>query len=66
MKEYTVKVNGKVQGIAGEYIDRISRLADINFKYKKYQKKRTYICGPNYKNADRQTRAFNNKNCFCK
>ena len=33
---YEVKVNGKVAGIAGEYIDRISRLADINFKYKKY------------------------------
>ena len=33
---YEVKVNGKVSGIAGEYIDRISRLANINFKYKKY------------------------------
>ena len=33
---YEVKVNGKVAGIAGEYINRISRLADINFKYKKY------------------------------
>ena len=33
---YEVKVKGKVAGIAGEYIDRISRLADINFKYKKY------------------------------
>ena len=33
---YEVKVNGKVAGIAGEYIDRVSRLADINFKYKKY------------------------------
>lgn len=33
---YEVKVNGKVAGIAGEYIDRVSRLANINFKYKKY------------------------------
>lgn len=33
---YEKKVNGHVAGIAGEYIDRISRLADINFKYKKY------------------------------
>ena len=33
---YEKKVNGRVAGIAGEYIDRLSRLADINFKYKKY------------------------------
>ena len=33
---YEKKVNGKVGGIAGEYIDRIARLTDINFKYKKY------------------------------
>ena len=33
---YEKKVNGKVAGIAGEYIDRLSRLADISFKYKKY------------------------------
>ena len=33
---YEKKVNGKVAGIAGEYIDRIARLADINFEYKKY------------------------------
>ncbi len=33
---YESKVNGKVAGIAGEYIDRVSRLADINFNYKKY------------------------------
>jgi diguanylate cyclase (GGDEF)-like protein len=33
---YEVKVNGKVAGIAGEYINRVSRLADINIKYKKY------------------------------
>ncbi len=33
---YEVKVNKKLAGIAGEYIDRISRLADINFKIVKY------------------------------
>ena len=33
---YEKKVNKKVAGIAGEYIDRIARLADINFEYKKY------------------------------
>ena len=37
---YEKKVNGKVAGIAGEYIDRLSRLADINFKYKKYNSKK--------------------------
>lgn len=36
---YEVKVNGKVAGIAGEYIDRIARLTDIEFKYKKYKNK---------------------------
>ena len=36
---YEVKVNGKAAGIAGEYIDRIARLADINFKYKEYKSK---------------------------
>ena len=33
---YEKKVHGKVAGIAGEYIDRVSRLTDITFKYKKY------------------------------
>ncbi len=33
---YEVKVNGKIAGIAGEYIDRVARLANINFKLKKY------------------------------
>ena len=33
---YEKNVNGRVAGIAGEYINRISRLTDINFKYKKY------------------------------
>ncbi len=37
---YELKVNGKVAGIAGEYIDRISRLADINFEYKKFDSKK--------------------------
>ena len=37
---YEVKVHGKVAGIAGEYIDRITRLSDINFKYKKYKNKK--------------------------
>lgn len=37
---FEVKVNGHVAGIAGEYIDRVSRLADINFKYKKYATKK--------------------------
>lgn len=37
---YEAKVNGKVSGIAGEYIDRVSRLADINFKYKKYSSRK--------------------------
>ncbi|MBQ8131811.1 MAG: GGDEF domain-containing protein [Bacilli bacterium] len=36
---FEAKVNGKVAGIAGEYIDRISRLANINFHYKKYDSK---------------------------
>ncbi|MBQ6323546.1 MAG: GGDEF domain-containing protein [Bacilli bacterium] len=37
---YEIKLNGKVAGIAGEYINRVSRLADINFKYKKYDSKK--------------------------
>ena len=37
---YEKKVNGKVAGIAGEYVDRVARLADINFKYKKYKSKK--------------------------
>ncbi|MBQ6134999.1 MAG: GGDEF domain-containing protein [Bacilli bacterium] len=36
---YEVTNHGKVAGIAGEYVNRISRLADINFKYKKYDSK---------------------------
>lgn len=37
---YEVKVNGKIKGIAGEYIDRISRLTSIEFNYKKYPNKK--------------------------
>ena len=37
---YEQKVNGHVAGIAGEYIDRVARLADINFKYKKFNSKK--------------------------
>ena len=33
---YEQFVNGKVAGIAGEYVDRVARLSGINFKYKKY------------------------------
>lgn len=33
---YEQLVNGKVAGIAGEYVDRVTRLSGINFKYKKY------------------------------
>lgn len=33
---YEKKVNSRVAGIAGEYIDRASRLTNITFKYKKY------------------------------
>ena len=34
---YEVKVNGKVAGIAGEYVDRVARLAGLTFKYKAYK-----------------------------
>ncbi len=37
---YEAKVNKKVTGIAGEYMDRIARLTDIEFKYKKYSSKK--------------------------
>ncbi len=37
---YEAKVNKKVAGIAGEYIDRIARLTDIEFQYKKYSSKK--------------------------
>ncbi len=37
---YETKMNGKVAGIAGEYIDRIARLTDIEFVYKRYNSKK--------------------------
>lgn len=37
---YEVKVNGKINGIAGEYLNRVSRLADIEFKYKEFTDKK--------------------------
>ena len=37
---YEVEVNKTVAGIAGEYIDRASRLSGINFKLKKYKNKK--------------------------
>lgn len=33
---YEVLVDGKVNGIAGEYLNRLSRLTDIEFTYRKY------------------------------
>ena len=36
---YELKVHGKIAGIAGEYINRMSRLGDIEFKYQKYESK---------------------------
>ena len=33
---YEKKVNDRVAGIAGEYVNRVSRLTDITFKFKKY------------------------------
>ena len=46
---YEKKVNGRVAGIAGEYLDRVSRLTNIDFKYKKY------------KNIDELEKAIKNK-----
>ena len=36
---YEVEINGKIAGIAGEYINRIERLMDIDFTFKKYPSK---------------------------
>ncbi len=36
---YEVEIDGKVSGIAGEYLNRMSRLTDISFAYKKYSSK---------------------------
>ncbi len=38
-RPYEIQVNGKVAGIAGEYINRVSRLTNISFRYKKYASK---------------------------
>ena len=32
---YEVEIDGKIAGIAGEYINRIERLMDISFTFKK-------------------------------
>lgn len=37
---FEVKVHSKLAGIAGEYINRMSRLSDIEFKYKKYSSRK--------------------------
>ncbi len=39
-KPYEVDKNGKVVGIALEYLNRVSRLAGTEFKYKKYNNKK--------------------------
>ena len=36
---YEVEIDGKVSGIAGEYLNRMSRLTDISFTYKRYSSK---------------------------
>lgn len=37
---YEVEIDGKIAGIAGEYINRIERLMDISFTFKKYPSKK--------------------------
>ena len=37
---FEVKVHSKLAGIAGEYVNRMSRLGNIEFKYKKYSSKK--------------------------
>lgn len=37
---YEKEVNNKVSGIAGEYIDRVSRLGNISFEYIQYESKK--------------------------
>lgn len=37
---YELKVHGNLAGIAGEYINRMSRLGNMDFKYKKYANKK--------------------------
>ena len=40
---YEVEIDGKVSGIAGEYLNRMSRLTDISFTYKKYSSKEALL-----------------------
>lgn len=51
-KPYETKKNGKVVGIAGEYINRVSRLSDIEFKYKRYSSKKKLEEAINNKEID--------------
>lgn len=37
---YELKVHGKLAGIAGEYVNRMARLGNIDFKYKKYSSRK--------------------------
>ncbi len=37
---YELKVHSKLAGIAGEYVNRMSRLGNIEFKYKKFSSKK--------------------------
>ncbi len=49
---YEVKKNGKIVGIAGEYLNRITRLANIDFSYKKYSSKKDLEDAVNNKEVD--------------
>lgn len=49
---YEIKKNGKVMGIAGEYLNRITRLANIDFSYKKYSSKKDLEDAVNNKEVD--------------
>lgn len=37
---YELKVHSKLAGIAGEYVNRVARLGNMDFKYKKYANKK--------------------------
>lgn len=49
---YEVKKNGKIVGISGEYLNRISRLANIDFSYKKYSSMKDLEEAVNNKEVD--------------
>ncbi len=51
-KPYEMKKGAKVVGIAGEYLNRVSRLADIEFKYQKYANKQELEKAINDKKVD--------------